>query len=274
MKNLFIGASITLLLISCNIEKRIYMPGYHIISNTDNRNLDKKLAESKVGFRKGQFLMMKKEERLIKTIDTLFVLSDKSMSTLSDANQIIILPKEKINFLSKPISKSRIEKKTKENIFNSDSKLDPAIRYKRLAILFAILAVLTSWTIIGFIVFGILTIIFGVKARRANQGKKTSGFAVSSLWLSLLALLFSSIGVFGFFLAGDLSALLILSMGFWLAVFGIVFGFIALRKIRKKPEEYKGEVLAKIGLKISLLVILGLLLLSIFYSLNPLGIII
>jgi hypothetical protein len=91
MKNLFIGASITLLLISCNIEKRIYMPGYHIISNTDNRNLDKKLAESKVGFRKGQFLMMKKEERLIKTIDTLFVLSDKSMSTLSDANQIIIL---------------------------------------------------------------------------------------------------------------------------------------------------------------------------------------
>ena len=111
----FIALAITLVLTSCTIEKRVYMPGYHIVWLNGRHSPDKQTTSNEIKkIKKNETVTAEQSETPTNALDNSFAqTSDNSITASLDNLPESITPnyflsKEKIHFLKKSQIKSII----------------------------------------------------------------------------------------------------------------------------------------------------------------------
>ena len=137
----FIGLAIALVLTSCTMEERVYLPGYHTEWNKSKHNPERQQFGSNDSKNKNQTVTVEQSEIATNTVENSFALSvtDDNITASADNNSIIIPSHKTVAFEKKanPVSlktnsiaqtkpvisnKKELKNKLKELRTNSDKK--------------------------------------------------------------------------------------------------------------------------------------------------------
>lgn len=97
---LFIGLAIALMLTSCTMEKRVYMPGYYTEWNKSKHNSDRQQLVSNVSKTKNQTVTVEQSGTATNTFDNSFTptVTDDNITASLDNNSVIIPSHETVAF--------------------------------------------------------------------------------------------------------------------------------------------------------------------------------
>lgn len=235
------------------------MSGYHIERQTGRFNTQKNAVASAEQIKQNKTVTVEQPKIYKNTIDSVPLITIEKTLVSAEHDKRTLYTPPKINFLLKSESIT-INKEISRNSFRKAPLGGLFWFYIILSILFAAIAGLVFyWTFLGILLFGLLAIIFAVKAHKIK--KKASGIKEDDrkfYWASIASLI--SLFVF--------SISLILSMSFWgsfiaflvaIVAFLSVIGFstAAFPETKGKEAKFKGFAMALISLLLSLLTVLG-----------------
>ncbi len=255
MKNKHSFISIVFIVIAlsaCSIQKRVYMPGNYVCWNKkttlNQPKLNTKLAQK----------TEKKNSIALNSLykwDTVSLNSAENLSASLNKNKVNTLPICKTSILAKQLLKPAIQslKKTEPIPPTKKNKAEKNPFFS-LFVLCLLLAILTSYTVVGLLLFGLLAFIFHKisKVKKEPKALAKHGFGVASFILGLS----SPILCFVFFAAAY--PLLYLGLYVFLATIGltaliasilsIVLGIVAIKRNKINPKEQQGKGLAGAGI--------------------------
>lgn len=95
-------------------------------------------------------------------------------------------------------------------------------------------------------------------AADAQQAEgKTNNFAIRGFIAGLLGVLSGLLGLFG--ALGSAGIIFFILLALILGIIGIIFSAVALNKIKRNPEVYKGKVLAGFGMALGIILAVSIL---------------
>jgi hypothetical protein len=246
MKRLFLLVTITLFLLSCGVQKRKYQKGYYA-----SWCKSKSPKKTPISFFKT------KENSAIEPVDQpLGVLAQEDSPTIASnnhKNSPPILKKQKPLLLN--------DEPCDELLFRDGSEIKgkvieitpKEIKYKKCDMLDGPLYVLKKSKLFMITYANGTRDVFKEETIDNNQNRTQN--TKKNHNLAILAFTFGLIGIYP-------SVISILGIA------GIIFGIMALRKIRQEPDTYKGEAISKIGIVFGIIglifgiLIIGLLILA------------
>ncbi|MBI4647534.1 MAG: DUF4190 domain-containing protein [Bacteroidia bacterium] len=212
---------LSLILASCTVEKRLYMPGYHF--NWKNRGQ----KANKHEFPRNDIINNVEGEKTFYTDESCDISKNSDDNTEHEILMAYTGNSESINGTKFLETASTIPL----NILN-DYKNNFTKTVKKEV----------------------------EKPMPPDSGPKTHGLAIASEILGILSVL-ALIPINGVYVFAPLA--------FILCIPAIIFGFIALNKIQKYPDKYKGKAMARIGLVfgfISLIILVLILLMTVVFG--------
>jgi len=200
--------SITIILCSCSIEKRLYMSGYHINLNKSKHNPYNRELVSNTNSNHSelnQIETVEESENEVNIVNNSSTISEEKITASVDNQQIIFSQKEKINLVSSDkvqtleeeekvvvdknnsSLKTELKKETKIDSENGDHvKTQPLALTSFILSMVGLILNMLAWF------FGPLSIIFGIialsKIKRDKTKWKGKGFAIAGIVIGIVSI--------------------------------------------------------------------------------------
>jgi hypothetical protein len=180
---------VSMLLLSCGMQKRQHMSGYYI--SWKKNKADHHSRETKKAEKEELSQTQPKVENEIKSENAATEPSGVSASTSKDL--VVASPKSARPLIGKPeVQDQKVTHKKPSYKFKDKlPKLKETGSYNGFAIASMVLGILALITFYGAFVFGVLAIVFGaiaLKRLRDNPGQKGRGMAIAGLICGIVAL--------------------------------------------------------------------------------------